>query len=105
MLDRSLETALLETKSPKGTKCPMGYESVPLESCPAEISEWMRLLPATRPAKPLPSPFDYESHFRSAIEALHAEKRYRVFADLEPQSTPGVPDGPQRPKRSAQAER
>ena len=83
MLDRSLETALLETKSPKGTKCPMGYESVPLESCPAEISEWMRLLPATRPAKPLPSPFDYESHFRSAIEALHAEKRYRVFADLE----------------------
>ncbi|MEE2952331.1 MAG: aminotransferase class I/II-fold pyridoxal phosphate-dependent enzyme, partial [Pseudomonadota bacterium] len=27
--------------------------------------------------------FDYESHFRSAIEALHAEKRYRVFADLE----------------------
>ena len=26
---------------------------------------------------------DYQSHFRSAIEALHAEKRYRVFADLE----------------------
>lgn len=26
---------------------------------------------------------DYQSHFKSAIEALHAEKRYRVFADLE----------------------
>jgi len=26
---------------------------------------------------------DYRSHFESAIEALHAEKRYRVFADLE----------------------
>ncbi|WP_370640114.1 5-aminolevulinate synthase [Aurantimonas sp. HBX-1] len=26
---------------------------------------------------------DYQSHFQSAIEALHAEKRYRVFADLE----------------------
>ncbi|MEX6507343.1 5-aminolevulinate synthase [Jiella sp. M17.18] len=26
---------------------------------------------------------DYQSHFASAIEALHAEKRYRVFADLE----------------------
>ncbi|WP_062222285.1 5-aminolevulinate synthase [Aureimonas sp. D3] len=26
---------------------------------------------------------DYQSHFESAIEALHAEKRYRVFADLE----------------------
>ncbi|WP_185985607.1 5-aminolevulinate synthase [Aureimonas mangrovi] len=26
---------------------------------------------------------DYRSHFEAAIEALHAEKRYRVFADLE----------------------
>ena len=26
---------------------------------------------------------DYQSHFAAAIEALHAEKRYRVFADLE----------------------
>ena len=26
---------------------------------------------------------DYQSHFASAIEALHAERRYRVFADLE----------------------
>ncbi|TFF25715.1 5-aminolevulinate synthase [Jiella endophytica] len=26
---------------------------------------------------------DYERHFASAIEALHAERRYRVFADLE----------------------
>ncbi|WP_152044924.1 5-aminolevulinate synthase [Aureimonas psammosilenae] len=26
---------------------------------------------------------DYQSHFESAIEALHAERRYRVFADLE----------------------
>ncbi|RFC66502.1 aminotransferase class I/II-fold pyridoxal phosphate-dependent enzyme, partial [Fulvimarina endophytica] len=26
---------------------------------------------------------DYARHFAHAIEALHAEKRYRVFADLE----------------------
>jgi 5-aminolevulinate synthase len=26
---------------------------------------------------------DYNGHFESAIEALHAERRYRVFADLE----------------------
>ena len=26
---------------------------------------------------------DYKGHFEAAIEALHAEKRYRVFADLE----------------------
>ncbi|WP_061934494.1 5-aminolevulinate synthase [Aureimonas sp. AU22] len=26
---------------------------------------------------------DYQTHFASAIEALHAERRYRVFADLE----------------------
>ncbi|MBP0617345.1 5-aminolevulinate synthase [Jiella mangrovi] len=26
---------------------------------------------------------DYQRHFDSAIEALHAERRYRVFADLE----------------------
>ena len=26
---------------------------------------------------------DYQGHFESAIEALHAERRYRVFADLE----------------------
>ncbi|MBC8130189.1 MAG: 5-aminolevulinate synthase [Rhizobiaceae bacterium] len=26
---------------------------------------------------------DYQGHFEAAIEALHAEKRYRVFADLE----------------------
>ena len=26
---------------------------------------------------------DYQSHFESAIEALHAERRYRVFAELE----------------------
>ncbi|MDY8111184.1 5-aminolevulinate synthase, partial [Fulvimarina sp. 2208YS6-2-32] len=26
---------------------------------------------------------DYARHFSEAIEALHAEKRYRVFADLE----------------------
>ncbi|GGE00763.1 5-aminolevulinate synthase [Aureimonas endophytica] len=26
---------------------------------------------------------DYQSHFETAIEALHAERRYRVFADLE----------------------
>ncbi|KQT60750.1 MULTISPECIES: 5-aminolevulinate synthase [unclassified Aureimonas] len=26
---------------------------------------------------------DYQGHFESAIEALHVEKRYRVFADLE----------------------
>ena len=26
---------------------------------------------------------DYQGQFESAIEALHAEKRYRVFADLE----------------------
>ena len=26
---------------------------------------------------------DYHRHFEAAIEALHAEKRYRVFADLE----------------------
>ncbi|SJZ68130.1 5-aminolevulinate synthase [Consotaella salsifontis] len=26
---------------------------------------------------------DYESHFVGAIDSLHAEKRYRVFADLE----------------------
>ncbi|KQT54960.1 5-aminolevulinate synthase [Aureimonas sp. Leaf454] len=26
---------------------------------------------------------DYQGHFESAIEALHSEKRYRVFADLE----------------------
>ena len=26
---------------------------------------------------------DYQRHFASAIEALHAERRYRVFADLE----------------------
>jgi 5-aminolevulinate synthase len=26
---------------------------------------------------------DYKGHFDAAIEALHAEKRYRVFADLE----------------------
>jgi 5-aminolevulinate synthase len=29
--------------------------------------------------------FDYRSHFESAVEALRAERRYRVFADLERQ--------------------
>jgi 5-aminolevulinate synthase len=29
--------------------------------------------------------FDYQSHFETAIEALRAERRYRVFADLERQ--------------------
>src|SRR5215207_6575757 len=29
--------------------------------------------------------FDYQSHFESAVEALRAERRYRVFADLERQ--------------------
>ena len=27
--------------------------------------------------------FDYRSHFESAVEALRAERRYRIFADLE----------------------
>ncbi|MGQ7790861.1 5-aminolevulinate synthase [Faunimonas sp. B44] len=27
--------------------------------------------------------FDYQSHFQSAVDALRAERRYRVFADLE----------------------
>ena len=27
--------------------------------------------------------FDYRSHFESAVDALRAERRYRVFADLE----------------------
>ena len=27
--------------------------------------------------------FDYRSHFESAVEALRAERRYRVFADIE----------------------
>ena len=29
--------------------------------------------------------FDYQSHFESAVDALRAERRYRVFADLERQ--------------------
>jgi 5-aminolevulinate synthase len=29
--------------------------------------------------------FDYKSHFESAIDALRAERRYRIFADLERQ--------------------
>jgi 5-aminolevulinate synthase len=29
--------------------------------------------------------FDYQSHFESAVEALRAERRYRIFADLERQ--------------------
>ena len=29
--------------------------------------------------------FDYKSHFESALDALRAERRYRVFADLERQ--------------------
>jgi 5-aminolevulinate synthase len=29
--------------------------------------------------------FDYRSHFESAVEALRAERRYRIFADLERQ--------------------
>ena len=29
------------------------------------------------------SPMDYRSIFAEAIAALHAERRYRVFADLE----------------------
>ena len=30
--------------------------------------------------------FDYRSHFESAVDALRAERRYRVFADLERQA-------------------
>jgi 5-aminolevulinate synthase len=29
--------------------------------------------------------FDYRSHFGRAVDALRAERRYRVFADLERQ--------------------
>ena len=27
--------------------------------------------------------FDYRSHFESAVDALRAERRYRIFADVE----------------------
>ena len=30
--------------------------------------------------------FDYQSHFESAVDALRAERRYRIFADLERRS-------------------
>ncbi|MER2268904.1 hypothetical protein ABS774_28025, partial [Methylobacterium oxalidis] len=26
---------------------------------------------------------DYEGHFRAALDRLHGERRYRVFADIE----------------------
>ena len=42
----------------------------------------------------------YDDVFRRAVDQLHAEKRYRVFADLErragdfPRATWHAPDGP-----------
>jgi len=50
----------------------------------------------TSSAKPV---VDYERHFRGAVERLHAERRYRVFADIErisgrfPQARWRKPDG------------
>ncbi|MER2264136.1 5-aminolevulinate synthase, partial [Methylobacterium oxalidis] len=38
-------------------------------------------LTATTPAPG--SRTDYEGHFRAALDRLHGERRYRVFADIE----------------------
>ena len=46
----------------------------------------MNRMPATTKLNPMPTPqgrTDYESHFRHALDRLHGERRYRVFADIE----------------------
>ena len=52
--------------------------------------------PLARPAGPRT---DYDGHFRAALDRLHSERRYRVFADIErisgrfPQATWRRPEG------------
>ena len=55
--------------------------------------------PSVRPAGPRT---DYDGHFRAALDRLHSERRYRVFADIErisgrfPQATWRRPEGGSR---------
>ncbi len=55
--------------------------------------------PPVRPAGPRT---DYDGHFRAALDRLHSERRYRVFADIErisgrfPQATWRRPEGGNR---------